>query len=844
MKRKPRKFLFVFFALISMLVVSCELVTDPSSSSSSVVPSSSVEPTSTVEESSDVEELEIVFAGLADSNHFVGDVVDVLLGVSATGSDSNDYTADISVSSENCTIVDNKITADTPRTCVVNYLVLKDEKEFKGRKNFIFAEKEKELTTLTITGAENKSIFVDTTFNVLTGITVTGDDDKDYTASLTYTVIEGASIDTTTNLLNTSIVGETTIKYEVKVGEIEASKIITVEVKEKGLFKNDLMDSEGIVENGELEMLRDNVTDTFHIWRVLDAGWGCGPVVNVPYAIHDGQLDVDVIDLNGNDRDWSVQLFYLTEAIAVEGVYTMEFDLVSSKARDIKFDRRTNWEAVTLGRKTATMLDMNAEEQIPVSLNEGSNHIKVRFMVDEGEQIMLKVLLGLIGTEDASEALLTFKNFNIYKDADIPLTSITITGPANKTLPKGGSGYDLLAGVSAIGDNMKDYTSSIVVSSETGTIVNGILDTSEAGEFVILYKVTVGELVQTVQITIKVESIDSYIEDGEMNGTLGENWKFTNPVDGEGVPYIVKFEPTIEEGEFRITTEVGPRVGSDGNCPFIFQDITGLEMGATYKVTFKAKSTVARSVILRIRNSATNQDLTDQRRIELTPEYKLFEYEFILSRNFTDGNIGRLVIYMGEAWGRAEGEHVVTYDDFTFIKTKDAVFADPDNIFADGLADGHSFIKDGSGYRGRPNDWAYSMDDNKIVSERTFADNKLTITIDGLESQVDWVYIIFYRTLAIKETGTYVVTYTVNSTTNRRIVFDNSNDGCANPVTGRTDVALQEGEHTYSIEYNVNNPGQAIMLKILLGPKTDAQAADEVYNGTLVFSNISITKKA
>ena len=63
-------------------------------------------------------------------------------------------------------------------------------------------------------------------------------------------------------------------------------------------------------------------------------------------------------------------------------------------------------------------------------------------------------------------------------------------------------------------------------------------------------------------------------------------------------------------------------------------------------------------------------------------------------------------------------------------------------------------------------------------------------------------------------------------------------------LLGRTDVALLEGEHTYTIEYRVDNSGQAIMLKILLGAKDDTASAVENYNGTLIFSNISITKKS
>lgn len=833
LKTKPMKFIYLFIALFSLLLVGCEFETG-----SSDVSSISSEQSSSESSSSVLEELEIDFSGLEESKHYVNDIVDVLDGVTAMGNDSNDYTSQIVATSENCTITNNKITSDVPKTCVVEYVVKVDDEDFKGTKNFVFEEKV--LTKLTISGADKVKLYVGEVFNVLTGVSASGDDDKDYTDHITYEVLEGASVDSTTHLLDTSLEGETTIKYLVKVGEVTSSVTRVVEVVEKKIVNNDLTDPSTIVPEGEKEILANKAVDYFYLWRVLDAGWGCGPVVEVPYEIHDGQLDINVSNLNGNTNNWSVQLFYLTDAIEEEGTYALEFDIITEKARKITIDRRTNWEPVTLGVQTATMLDMNADEQIIVSLEEGLNHVKVRFSVDAGEHIMLKVLLGLHESEDASQQLLTFKNFVGTKVEDEPLTSLTINGPVNKTLPVSDNGFDLLSGVTVLGNDMKDYTSALVVSSENGTIVDGVLDISAEGDYKVVYSATVGEVTESIEITISVIVITNFIKDGTMDGTLGEHWKFNNPLKEDETPWMEKFEPTIEEGELRVNIIVGPDASwGDNNSGSIYQDITGLEAGATYKLSFRAKSTLNRSLIMRFRNNG-QYVMAGEERVNLTQEFNLFEYEFI-ARNL-NGEYSTLAFYMGEAWGRPDGEHVVTMDDFVLVKVKDPNYANPDNIFGDGLADGKDFIKVDHTYVGRVHDWAYFLANEALSPSRTIADNMLTVITEGFTNEADWSYILFYLTMPIEEAGTYVVSYKVNSTTNRRIVFDNSNAGAASPVTGRTDVDILEGEHTYEIEYNVSS-AQPIMLKILLGPKTDAKAENENYNGTLIFSDIVITKK-
>ena len=160
---------------------------------------------------------------------------------------------------------------------------------------------------------------------------------------------------------------------------------------------------------------------------------------------------------------------------------------------------------------------------------------------------MLKVLLGLHESEDASQQLLTFKNFVGTKVEDEPLTSLTINGPVNKTLPVSDNGFDLLSGVTVLGNDMKDYTSALVVSSENGTIVDGVLDISAEGDYKVVYSATVGEVTESIEITISVIVITNFIKDGTMDGTLGEHWKFNNPLKEDETPWMEKLNLQLKK---------------------------------------------------------------------------------------------------------------------------------------------------------------------------------------------------------------------------------------------------------------------------------------------------------
>jgi len=97
----------------------------------------------------------------------------------------------------------------------------------------VACDREPTLKTLTFYDVTDITVEYEAEFNVLDGISVKGNDDVDYSEHITYTSL--ATIDSTTNLLDTTETGTFLIKYEIEVGELKASKnrMVTVSDPER-----------------------------------------------------------------------------------------------------------------------------------------------------------------------------------------------------------------------------------------------------------------------------------------------------------------------------------------------------------------------------------------------------------------------------------------------------------------------------------------------------------------------------------------------------------------------------------------------------------------------------------
>jgi len=67
----------------------------------------------------------------------------------------------------------------------------------------------------------------------------------------------------------------------------------------------------------------------------------------------------------------------------------------------------------------------------------------------------------------------------------------------------------------------------------------------------------------------------------------------------------------------------------------LYQDNVPLEQGQTYEVSFDAKSTIDRKIIVQLQRNGTSDNNWDSyfyQEVELTNELKTFKYEFTMSK--------------------------------------------------------------------------------------------------------------------------------------------------------------------------------------------------------------------
>ncbi|MCU0104837.1 hypothetical protein N7603_04120 [Acholeplasma vituli] len=75
----------------------------------------------------------------------------------------------------------------------------------------------------------------------------------------------------------------------------------------------------------------------------------------------------------------------------------------------------------------------------------------------------------------------------------IELTTITLNGVSDVLSIPYGSYFNVLDGITANGDDLKDYTAYLTFETEANVSETGILDTTISGQQMILYRVRFGE---------------------------------------------------------------------------------------------------------------------------------------------------------------------------------------------------------------------------------------------------------------------------------------------------------------------------------------------------------------
>jgi hypothetical protein len=176
------------------------------------------------------------------------------------------------------------------------------------------------------------------------------------------------------------------------------------------------------------------------------------------------------------------------------------------------------------------------------------------------------------------------------------LTSITINGATDITLAFE-TPFNVYTGVTAIGNDLVDYTDDITIVSTATISATGDLDTTKTGTVLVRYEVRVGELLAQRNRYITVTPPQAV--EGEMlinpdfaNGTAGWDDAANGFYNADGSSLVL----STEEGALKAEVVSGanvytPRFGQQ-NVPF--------EQGKTYEVSFDAKSSVVKTINLQV----------------------------------------------------------------------------------------------------------------------------------------------------------------------------------------------------------------------------------------------------
>ena len=257
--------------------------------------------------------------------------------------------------------------------------------------------------------------------------------------------------------------------------------------------------------------------------------------------------------------------------------------------------------------------------------------------------------------------LLAFGMFALAACSESALTVVTIEGIADVTIDYD-SEFNVFTGITAVGDDGKDYTDLIEVTSVCTISATGELNTLDPRVCFIRYSVTVGDIfvARNRYITISDPIRDSLVLNGDFSmGTVG--WDTFS--DG-GASITL----TPEDGALRIDVVAGANTWE----PRISQMGIAFENDTVYEVSFRAKSSVVgKQIHLQVGEILPNDPwFTDfkPRQLEyvtLTDEWATYSYKFT---HRMDNDRGGLLFEFGNFQGQRINA-TIWLDDVTVVES-------------------------------------------------------------------------------------------------------------------------------------------------------------------------------
>jgi beta-glucanase (GH16 family) len=283
----------------------------------------------------------------------------------------------------------------------------------------------------------------------------------------------------------------------------------------------------------------------------------------------------------------------------------------------------------------------------------------------------------------------------------------------------------------------------------------------------------------------------------------------------------------VENGELKVSTNM---TGSQNWNIQVDQENLTVEQGKSYKVSFRARSSVPRNIELIVEHKGEPFTKHLLQEVALTDKMKSYHYVFTMT-NATDAG-AHLNFALGNVGGPVNEAHDVYLDDIVFGEA-DIVLEAPEPVEGHALLNG-TFDTDTNG-------WALATNDGSNATVAAVG-GELKADFTTYDGWQQWSTIVSQNGLKLTTGKTYVLSFEARSTLAKSVLVEVNRGGggfhlTAQPVNLTT--SMQTLTHEFTVTGDTDQDGR---VSFLLGSQN---VEGENFTAHSIFvDNVTLTEKA
>lgn len=502
---------------------------------------------------------------------------------------------------------------------------------------------------------------------------------------------------------------------------------------------------------------------------------------------------------NTGSQPYSVMLFQ-NNLKAASGIdYVLEFDASSTIARKI---------GVNVENASYQASFTNIVEITPTT-----NHYKYEFRQGSKDTLSLKFLLGKV------------EGVSIAQSHDIIIDNVKFeikNAPAKpQELLSDSSNNRVSQPIVLTFIDHEDWRKKIVAVKVNGIILETEQYTIQPGKITIDSAVFPSEGSYTITVEADhyangyvLQTILANDNNLVINGSFGSGKTGWSTWSGEGG--ISAFDVKDGVAEILITS-----AGWEAWHTQFYQEGIPLEGGKTYEVSFKAKSTVPRQIILEYSNTSA---ASAQAKFDITADWATYGAQFMVSNS----NPLKLNYLIGKSLGTDptanSTPHTISFDDIVVREVQGGPPVNPPS----GTLDNGTFDVDSKG-------WSQYFDG---IGSAAVKDGEFVIDLTGT-GQAAYSAQVDYENLKLVQGKTYTLKFKARSTVNRNIqVAVEHKGGDYNKYMEAELIALTQSMKEFSYTFTMNGATDAgahlvFLLGLIDGNSTETN--NEISAGSTIY---------